>query len=217
MYYLQMKKLLFVKPDLFLPNDITIVGSSKNILEKKNGKKIQKSKFIVRFNYAKIKGFEQHTGSKTNMMVLNNNTYGFIKKKNKQLKKINDHLIISPLQLNLMYSWHTKFKTDLSLYFLEEKKYQYFLALKLIKNFGIFLCLLKILIRRKTFSIGFCFILLCILSGIKSDIYGFDLEEDMTKRKHYYKKLKIGNVHDLVAEHSILNKLKNHKLINFYY
>ena len=116
-----------------------------------------------------------------------------------------------------MYSWHTKFKTDLRLHFLEEKKYQYFLALKLIKHFDIFLCLLKILIRRKTFSVGLCFILLGILSGIKLDIYGFDLEEDMTKRKYYYKKLKIGNIHDLVAEHSILNKLKNHKLINFYY
>ena len=70
---------------------------------------------------------------------------------------------------------------------------------------------------RKTFSIGFCFILLSIISGIKSDIYGFDLEEDMTKRKHYYKKIKVGGVHDLVAEHKILNKLKDHKSINFYY
>ena len=213
MYYLQMKKLLFVKPDLFLPNDITIVGSSKNILEKKNGKKIQKSKFIVRFNYAKIKGFEQHTGSKTNMMVLNNHTCEFIKEKSKQLK----NLIISPMKLDKMYSSHTKSKLDLQLHFLDDKKYQYFLALKLIKHFYIFLCLLKILIMRKTFSIGFCFILLSIISGIKSDIYGFDLEEDMTKRKHYYKKIKVGGVHDLVAEHKILNKLKDHKSINFYY
>ena len=208
-----MKKLLFVKPDLFLPNDITIVGSSKNILEKKNGKKIQKSKFIVRFNYAKIKGFEQYTGSKTNMMVLNNHTCEFIKEKSKQLK----NLIISPMKLDKMYSSHTKSKLDLQLHFLDDKKYQYFLALKLIKHFYIFLCLLKILIMRKTFSIGFCFILLSIISGIKSDIYGFDLEEDMTKRKHYYKKIKVGGVHDLVAEHKILNKLKDHKSINFYY
>lgn len=208
-----MKKLLFVRPDLFLPNLITIVGSSKNILKKKNGKKIQKSKFIVRFNFAKTKGFEHHTGSKTNMMVLNNNTCEFIKEKSKQPK----NLIISPMKLDKMYSWQTKSKSNLKLHFLEDKKYQYFLALKLIKHFYIFLCLLKILIRRKTFSIGFCFILLCIISGIKSDIYGFDLEEDMTKRKHYYKKLKIGGVHDLVAEHTILNRLKNHKLINFYY
>lgn len=208
-----MNKLLFVKPDLFLPNLITIVGSSKNILKKKNGKKIQKSKFIVRFNYAKTKGFEQHTGSKTNMMVLNNHTCEFIKENSKQLK----NLIISPMKLHQMYSWHTKSKSDLQLHFLDDKKYQYFLALKLIKHFYIFLCLLKILIKRKTFSIGFCFILLCIISGIKSDIYGFDLEEDMTKRKHYYKKLKIGGVHDLVAEHKILNKLKDHKLVNFYY
>ena len=122
-----MNKLCFTNPELCIQNNITIVGSSKSILKKKYGKKIDKSKFIVRFNYAKTNGFEQHTGSKTNMMVLNNHNYGFIKEKSEQLKKIKNYLIISPFKLHLMFSWHTNFKTDLRLHFFEEKKYKYFL------------------------------------------------------------------------------------------
>ena len=52
-----MKKLLYVKPALFLPNSITIVGSGINILKNKNGKEIDNSKFIVRFNLAKTEVF----------------------------------------------------------------------------------------------------------------------------------------------------------------
>lgn len=205
-----MKKLFYVKPGLHLPDNITIVGSSKSILKKKYGKKIEKAKFIVRFNFAKTKGFEKHTGSRTNLMVINNNAYNFLENGNKRLEKIKKYLIISPFELK-------KFRSNLNLFFFEKKKNQYLLVIKLANNFGIFLSILNILIRRKTLSVGFCFIILCILSGIKLDIYGFDLNEDMLKRKHYYKRLKIGNIHDLVAEHKILNKLKHHDLINFRY
>ena len=155
---------------------------------------------------AKTEGFEAFTGSKTNMMVINNHVYDSLKKIK---SKLNDYLIISPHEV-------PKFQTKLNFYFFEKKTNQYFLALKFINNFDIFLSLLKILIQKKNFSVGFCFIILCVLSDIKLDIYGFDLQENMLKRKHYYKKLIIGNLHDLVEEHLILNKLKNHKLINFH-
>ncbi len=205
-----MKKLLYVKPILHLPQNLTIVGSSKSILKKKYGKQIEKSKFIVRFNFAKTKGFERHTGSQTNMMVINNNAYNILRLNKINLKRLKNYLVISPFKTK-------KFRSNLNLHFFEEKENQYRLTLKFLKNFDIFFSLLTILIKRKTFSVGFCFIILCILSGIKLDIYGFDLDEDMLERKHYYKRLKIGNIHDLVAEHRILNKLKNHDLINFHY
>ena len=205
-----MKKLFYVKPCLHLPDTITIVGSSKNILKKKYGKKIEKAKFIVRFNFAKTKGFTKHTGSRTNLMVINNNAYDSLKSNNKRLQKTIKYLIISPFKSK-------RFRSNSSLFFFEKKKNQYLLAFKFANNFGIFFSLLKILIRRKTLSVGFCFIILCILSGVEIDIYGFDLNENMLKRKHYYKRLKIGNIHDLVAEHKILNKLKYHDLINFHY
>ena len=110
-----MKKLFYVNPNLHLPKTIAIVGSSKSILKKKYGKKIDKSKFIVRFNFAKTKGFEKHTGSRTNLMVINNNNYNFLKNKKKSLQRTKKYLIISPFELK-------KFRSNLGLYFFEKKK-----------------------------------------------------------------------------------------------
>jgi len=202
-----MKKLPFVNPDLYLPDNLTIVGSSKIILKKKNGKEIDRSNFIVRFNFASTNGFEEYTGLVTSLMVINNNQYLSLESNPIKRKKVSDYLVISPFTLK-------KFKCQSNFFFFEKKKNQYLLALGFLKHFDIFFYLIKILIR-KNFSIGFCFILLGIKSGINLKIYGFDLEEDMLKREYYFKKQKIGGVHDLVTEHKVLKKLKKYKLINF--
>ena len=70
-----MKKLSFVKPNLFLPDDIVIVGSSKILLKKKYGIKINEANFVVRFNFPTILGFEEFVGSQTSLMVINNHVY----------------------------------------------------------------------------------------------------------------------------------------------
>jgi len=202
-----MKKLFFVKPDLYLPDNLTIVGSSKIILKKKNGKEIDKSNFIVRFNFASTNGFAEYTGLATSLMVINNNQYQSLESNPIKRKKVSKYLVISPSTLK-------RFKCESNYFFFEKKKNQYLLALEFLKYFDIFFYLITILIR-KNFSIGFCFILLCIKSGINLKIYGFDLDEDMLKREYYFKKQKIGGVHDLVAEHKVLKKLIKYKLINF--
>ena len=70
-----MKKLFIVKPNLYLPEDLTIVGSSKILLKNKHGEEIDKSNFIVRFNFATTSGFEDYVGSFTSLMVINNHVY----------------------------------------------------------------------------------------------------------------------------------------------
>ena len=54
---------LYNVPYLTNLSEITIVGSSKIIL-KKIGKKIDKSNFVVRFNFANTNDFIDYTGSK---------------------------------------------------------------------------------------------------------------------------------------------------------
>lgn len=196
-----MIKLHNVHPDFHIPNEITIVGSSKIILKKKNGKKIDKANFVVRFNFANTDKFTEYTGSKTSLMVINNHVYTSKKnniKKNDEFKK---YLVIAPMKLNKFYS-------GLDFFFFEKKIKQLILSLNFIRYRKIFFSLILILIR-KNFSVGFCFILLAIASGAKLKVYGFDLNEDMKNRKHYYKKQKIGGVHDLETEHKILEKLKD--------
>ena len=198
-----MKKIVFVKPSLYLPKNITIVGSSKIILKEKNGKEIDKSNFVVRFNYAPTGKFKRYTGSKTSLRVLNNHVYESLKKNLNN----NRYLIIWPSILR-------KTEAKLNCYFFKNKFNQYLLTLRFLKYFDIFLNLILIL-RRKTFSVGFNFILLGVVSELNLKIFGFDLEENMIKRKHYYKRQKVGGDHDLVSEHNILKKLKNRKLIKF--
>ena len=90
---------------------------------------------------------------------------------------------------------------------------QYFVAVRFINNLNIFLKLIKLL-KRNNFSVGFYFTLLSIASGFKPTLFGFDLSEDMAKRKHYYKEHEIGNVHNLKFEHEILRNLKDKKIID---
>ena len=110
-----MKKLFFVKPDLYLPDNLTIVGSSKIILKKKNGKEIDKSNFIVRFNFASTNGFEEYTGFATSLMVINNNQYQLLESNPIKRKKVSKYLAISPGTLK-------KFKCESNYFFFEKKK-----------------------------------------------------------------------------------------------
>lgn len=48
---------------------IILVGNGTSILDNKNGEKIDSFENVVRFNSFKTKGFEQYTGSKTNIWV----------------------------------------------------------------------------------------------------------------------------------------------------
>jgi len=198
-----MEKLILVKPTLYLPKNITIVGSGKIILKKKNGKEIDKSNYVVRFNFANTDKFKAYAGSKTSLMVINNHWYRTLE--NNQTKQKNRFLIISPGML-------LKHKVVSECFFLSRKRNQYLLALRFIKHFDIFLDLI-IILNKKNFSIGLCIILLGIASKLNLKIFGFDLEENMLKREHYYQKQAIGGVHNLVAEHNVLKKLRNLKLI----
>ena len=203
-----MIKLYNVYPNLRVPREITIVGSSKIILKKKIGKKIDESNFVVRFNFANTNDFIDYTGSKTSLMVINNHVYSSLKENLKKIDEFKNFLVISPNKLK-------KFNSSVDFSFFEKKINQLLLSLKFIRYFKIFIYLILILIR-KNFSVGFCFILLALASGVKLNIFGFDLNEDMEKREYYYKKQKIGGVHDLVSEHKILKKLKDLGLIKIY-
>ena len=203
-----MIKLCNIYPDLCIPNEITIVGSSKIILKRKYGKKIDKSNFVVRFNFANTDDFTEYTGSKTSLMVINNHVYTSIKVNLKNNNKCKKYLVISPGKLKKIHS-------NYDFFFFERKIKQLILSLNFINYYKIFFSLILILIR-KNFSVGFCFILLAIASGAKLRVYGFDLNEEMNKREHYYKKQKIGGVHDLQTEHKILEKLKDLGKIKIY-
>ena len=58
-----MKKLFF-KPELKINENLTIIGSSKYILNKKKGHEIDKFDEIIRFNTATTDSYEEFVGKK---------------------------------------------------------------------------------------------------------------------------------------------------------
>ena len=197
-----MNSLFLIKPKINIPKQCAIVGSSKSLLNTKLGKEIDSFDFIVRFNCAEIKNYEDYVGTKTNLMVVNNQHFVELE----TLKKNYKHtLFISPFKL--------KKEKISNISFFETRLLQYFLSFRFFFKYEIFIELLKILNNKKNFSVGFCFILISVISKVKPVLYGFDLKEDMKKRKHYYQNVEIGNIHDLGKEHEIIKILEEKKLV----
>jgi|TARA_R110000824_G_scaffold49483_8_gene138798 hypothetical protein len=64
-----------VSPDLFLSNNLAIVGSSGNLLSNNHGEKIDEFDEVIRFNRAPTYGYENKVGSKTTLRVINNHVF----------------------------------------------------------------------------------------------------------------------------------------------
>ena len=215
-----MKKIKLIRPHIFLSESIAIIGNSSCILNKKLGKVIDGYDDVVRFNKAKIKSFEDYVGTRTTLRVINNPTFECARSKSGYgweesdkdsdfaltLKNINI-ITISPhtIKKNLKMKYSKK---ENKYFFLEKRFLQFIVCIYFLKNLSIFFNLLSIIFHRKNFSIGFYTILLCIISGIKPNLYGFDLSENMKLRSHYWEKPgKVGKYHDLSKEHNIIKKL----------
>jgi hypothetical protein len=217
-----MKKIKFFKPNFYIRENLAIVGSSMSILKNELGKSIDKFEEIIRFNKSKVEGFEKFVGSKTTIRVVNNPVFechqswdnndpsdkNFVR----FLKNIKI-IVISPYKIS------GKIKKDVCLttnqyFFLEKKIFKIICTIYFIKKIDIFINLLKILFNKKSFSVGFYTILLCIISGIKPTLFGFDFDENMNDRSHYWEiPGKVGNRHDLTLEQNILKKLLKYNMI----
>ena len=73
------KKIKFISPNIFVSQNIAIIGNSSSILKKKNGSKIDSYDDVIRFNNSKTRTFEDNVGKKTTIRVINNVTFECIK------------------------------------------------------------------------------------------------------------------------------------------
>jgi len=205
-----MKKIVFFKPELKINENLTIIGSSKYILNKKKGHEIDKFDEIIRFNTATTDSYEEFVGKKTTLRVINNHL--FLESMKLPKDKVNRIAVINP---NKFLEEEKKFfsRDKKKYFFFENKINQFLLSFFFIKYLSIFFRLL-FLIKKKNFSVGFLTILSCIASGLKPTLYGFDINEDMENRSHYYMDgFPIGRKHNLEEEHKIIKLLKDKNLL----
>ena len=210
-------KLKFFQPSLFVKNKIAIVGSSSSILKKKNGSHIDTFEEVIRFNIAETENYKLYVGNKTTLRIVNNNVFFRLPETGhefflKNLEPCNLG-IIAPFKINK--NQRDKFSLDNHNYFFFNILKAKIIILTYFLIFPkIFFKLFKLVKMRKQFSIGFITILTVVVSGKKPTLFGFDLNEDMTKRSHYYiKNWPIGGRHDFMQEHEIIKDLLKKNLI----
>ena len=59
----------------------SLVASSGALLDNKFGKQIDESDLIIRFNAARVEGYEKHVGSRTDIRILNGHSFNGSTKK----------------------------------------------------------------------------------------------------------------------------------------
>lgn len=214
----------FVVPDYYVSKSVAIVGNSRNLLEKKNGREIDNHDMIFRLNYAVVDNFEEYCGKSNNIrvmlpIVLKGEKYprhptGLVKDYKFCNKINNTDFLVLIHQPN-----RTKKKIDLQsiakknnidptnkIYKIDWEK----------KNFDKIISKFKFKLNKGP-QIGFGVILLFISLGIKVDIYGFDIEICDTNYGYYWSKIKhkkISVYHDHRMEHKILKFFNSKLLLN---
>ena len=194
-----------VTPNLFVSTNIAIVGSSSILMEKEGGAEIDKFDDIVRFNRAPTEGWEKYVGYRTTIRVANNHVFANVKHnvggdedcedwkpKGQPQNFIKDLKQQKILLLNKDYSaWENKKNhiDSTSTAFLGDYRCAEFYG-------GVM-----------SPSVGYAFISISIMNGIKPTLFGFGLLESDDKASHYWEnKDKIISSHGYELERENIKK-----------
>lgn len=87
---------------------VAVVGSSGTLLDNEYGKEIDEHDIIVRFNVARVKGYEKHVGSRTDIRFFNG--HAFAGTSDPQRFKAHDPNFVANLngELLIVKSWNQK-------------------------------------------------------------------------------------------------------------
>ena len=194
-----------VTPSLFLKEKLAIVGSSSTLLNHSLGESIDSFDEVVRFNRAPTEGWENHVGSKTTLRVANNHVFANVKhnvggdedcedwkpqgQPQNFIKDLKNQKI---LLLNRDYSaWEEKERH------IDPSSTAFLGNYLCVESFG----------GTRSPSVGYAFISLCIMNGIKPTLFGFGLTEDDEKASHYWEnKDKIISSHGYKLERENVRK-----------
>ena len=196
--------LKMIKPKLKIGGSIAIVGSSANLKRNNFSQEIDKHDEVIRFNRAPVKGFEEYVGNITTLRVVNNHVFDNIDITNKGFSNQPKNFVKDLRNEKILYigpdinPWkRRKSNTHNSnrLYLFDYSKISNLKEIFGIKN-------------QNNLQIGTIVISLCILSGLKPKLYGFDLEP--IPRTHYFED-RPSNIKD--SMHTIEQEMQ--LLVNF--
>jgi hypothetical protein len=156
--------------EIEIANNIAVVGSNDTLLNNEYGELIDSHDQVVRFNNSITEGYENHVGRKTNIRISNGHVYPDDPVHHNQKVRLG----------SLAY----KTANGLNDYILiNADDYRLGLLNKII-NEGIKGCPAAQKIR-KSYTAGMSFVLMCVISGVVPDLFGFSLKME-NRGNHYW-------------------------------
>ena len=203
-------KLLYVNPELQISESVAVVGSSGKLVETEYGEEIDTFEDVMRFNRAPTEGFERWVGSKTTVRCVNNHVFNNNKLREDEWSNQPQYFIRDLRNTNILY-----IAEDLVPFWNKDKNThssnQVFLydyrTVELYKKYFNLL---------KNPTVGVCFILTCIFSGVRPVCYGFDSGKEDAEyvRTHYYgSRPQPSGYHGVNEEKNLLIELDEEGLI----
>ena len=188
----------------FKNKSVAVVGSSGNLLNKEAGEEIDSHDIVIRFNQARVEGYEKYVGSRTDIRILN--THTFLGKTGNDRFPKNDPQFTTKLDGELLivnrpvpYESIKQRSPNCEVQFISDQFWNHCRA---------------VLENRKDPSIGFLGVFLASHTSTEVDVYGFD-QNNSTDKKHYWEDVRaMGKHHDFSLEKAVFKQMINQNVIN---
>ena len=150
--------------------DIAIVGSSASLMSSPKGEQIDSHDYVVRFNRAPTKGYEEIAGSKEDLRVVNRHAFAnapipesYSNQSQHFIKNLkNKTLFYFDIEVRALMDYYLHIDPSCKLFY---AVYGHLEGVKKELNIDL----------TPQFTTGLGFVCLCIVSGIKPTLYGFDV------------------------------------------
>lgn len=193
--------------DFFHINNVALVASSGTLLDNEFGKQIDAHDMVIRFNAARVDGYEKHVGSRTDIRILNGHAFNGSTKKDVCLN--HDPNFLSNLENETFL-----IKSFNAVEFIEGVLMN---VNKTPLNFlhPNFLMYCNGLVSKPEASAGLVGVMLMVTLGIKPTLYGYGFYSESNDRVHYWEEVnpnwKTG--HGFDEERRIIEELESRELI----
>ena len=173
-----------VSPNLFIETNVAIVGSSSSLKDEESGECIDSFDEVIRFNRSPTEGWEKYVGSKTTIRAANNHVFANVKHNvggDENCEEWKPEGQPTNFIKNLKNQKILLLNKDSSAW----GKKQEHIDPTSTAFLGDYICA-ELYGGVMSPSVGYAFISMVIMNGIKPTLFGFGLLESANKASHYW-------------------------------